>query len=466
MRQRRSCQAAKEVFVLENSTRSSFSGKLGFVLAAAGSAVGLGNIWRFPYLAAKYGGGMFLLVYLILVLTVGFTLVLAETAIGRKTGQSAIGAFSALNRKAGFLGVLNSVVPMLILPYYCVIGGWVIKYLITFAGGASANAAGTGFFSAFVSKPVEPILWLALFLGVTVLIVLGGVEKGIEKVSKWMMPALIVLSVIIAVYSITRPGALEGVKYYLLPDFSHFSIMTVVAALGQMFFSLSIAMGILIAYGSYMPKNIDMVKSVHQVELFDTSIAIIAGLMVVPAVFAFSGGEAAVGAGPSLMFETLPKVFESMGAGGIIGFIFFLLILCAALTSSIALLEAVAVTFQDKFHWSRKKSTLLCALGIFALALPVTLGYSTLSDFRILGFDMLDLFDFLSNSVLMPVAAFLTCIFITRVCGVKTIIDEVKLSSPFKGERTFTIFIKYLAPICTLAIFVTQMLSAFGVIKI
>lgn len=452
---------------MSNTHRSSFSGKIGFVLAAAGSAVGLGNIWRFPYLAAKYGGGIFLLVYLILVVTVGFTLVTAETALGRKTGQSAIGAFSSLSKRWGFLGVLNSVVPVIILPYYCVIGGWVIKYLVTFASGGGSEAAGTGFFTGFVSQPVQPILWLALFLALTLFVVLGGVEKGIEKVSKLMMPALLVLSVIIAVYSITRPGALEGLKYYLLPDFSRFSFMTVIAALGQMFFSLSIAMGILIAYGSYTPKDIDMEKSVKQVELFDTSVAFIAGLMVVPAVFAFSGGDqAALNAGPSLMFETLPKVFDSMGAGNVIGFIFFLLVLFAALTSSIALLEAVAVTFQDRLGWSRRKSTLLSAAGAMVLALPVALGYNVLSGFTLLGFNMLDFFDFVSNSVLMPVAAFLTCIFITRVVGIETVLDEVKLSSPFKRQRSFTIILRYVAPVCTLAIFVSQLLSSLGVISI
>jgi len=281
--------------------RSSFTGKIGFVLAAAGSAVGLGNIWRFPYLAAKYGGGIFLLVYLILAVTFGFALMVAEIALGRKTGQSAITAFKSLDKRFSFVGVLAALIPALILPYYSVIGGWVTKYLAVFASGGASAAAADDYFTGFISKPVEPVGWFLIFIALTALIVLLGVEKGVEKVSKVMMPVLVVLTLFIAIYAMFMPGALEGVKYYLTPDFSKFSATTVLAAMGQLFYSMSLAMGIMITYGSYMKKDVNLEKSVRQIELFDTGIAFLAGLMIIPAVFAFSGGdEAALGKGPSL----------------------------------------------------------------------------------------------------------------------------------------------------------------------
>ena len=284
---------------MENE-RSSFTGKLGFVLAAAGSAVGLGNIWRFPYLAAKYGGGIFLLVYLILVVTFGFALMTAEISLGRKTGLSAIGAFGKLSRKYAFIGYIEAIVPMIILPYYCVIGGWVTKYFAIFASGGALASASDGFFEAFIGRPAEPLGWFALYLGATALVVWLGVEKGIERVSKIMMPILIVLSIAIAIYSVCLPGAVDGLRYYLLPDFKNFSVTTVLAAMGQMFYSMSLAMGIMITYGSYMKKDVNLESSVRQIEIFDTGIAFLAGLMIVPAVFVFSGGdESALGKGPA-----------------------------------------------------------------------------------------------------------------------------------------------------------------------
>jgi len=312
---------------MSNEKRSSFTGKIGFVLAAAGSAVGLGNIWRFPYLAAKYGGGIFLLVYILLALTFGFALMTAEIAIGRKTGLSAVGAFKKLEKKYAFVGYLAALVPMIILPYYSVIGGWVTKYLYAFISGQASAAAGDSYFTGFISQTAEPIVWFLIYIGITVLVVLFGVEKGIEKVSKVMMPVLVVLSLFVAIYSMFIPGAIEGVKYYLLPDFSKFSATTVLAAMGQLFYSMSLAMGIMITYGSYMKKDVNLESSVKQIELFDTGIAFLAGMMIIPAVFAFSGGTPeALGKGPSLMFVTLPKVFATMPGGSIIGVVFFLLV--------------------------------------------------------------------------------------------------------------------------------------------
>lgn len=447
--------------------RSSFSGKLGFVLAAAGSAVGLGNIWRFPYLAAKYGGGIFLLVYIILAVTFGFALMTAEIALGRKTRLSAIGSFGALNKKWSFLGVLASIVPMIILPYYCVIGGWVTKYLVSYAAGQGAAAAGKDYFTNFIVQPFQPVAWLCIFIALTAVVVFLGVEKGVERVSKILMPVLVALSIGIAVYACIQPGAWEGIKFYFIPDFSRFSPMTVLAALGQLFYSMSLAMGIMITYGSYMKKEVNLEKSVRQIEIFDTVIALIAGLMIVPAVFVFSGGAAdAMSAGPGLMFQTLPQVFETMPGGHIIGGAFFLLVLFAALTSSISLMETVVSILHDKLHWNRRGICLLVAGGALLVGIPSALGFGIWEGIQILGMSILDFFDFLSNSVLMPVVALLTAVFVGFVIKPKTIIDEVELTGRFSGKKLFIIVIKWIAPICIVAILISSVLNGMGIIKI
>ena len=447
--------------------RSSFSGKIGFVLAAAGSAVGLGNLWRFPYLAARYGGGIFLLVAVILAVTFGFALMTAEIALGRKTGLSAIGAFRKLNKKYSFIGYLAALVPIIILPYYSVIGGWVIKYLTAFASGQTKAAAKDGYFEAFIGETGEPILWLAIFVLVTAVVVFLGVEKGIEKVSKALMPLLVLLTVGIAIYSVTLPGAWDGLLYYITPDFSRFSFTTVVAAMGQLFYSMSLAMGIMITYGSYMKKDVNLEKSVAQIEVFDTGIAFFAGMMIVPAVFVFNGGDgAAINAGPGLMFVTLPKVFDSMPFGTVVGALFFVLVLFAALTSSISLMETIVSIVQDRLHWNRKLSTVIITLFTLAVALPSSLGFGRWSDIQPLGMSFLDFFDFISNSVLMPIVAFLTCVFVGFVVKPKTVIDEVKLNSSFGREKLFVIMIKYVSPICLIVILVSSILNALGIITI
>ena len=454
-------------------SRSSFTGKIGFVLAAAGSAVGLGNIWRFPYLAAQYGGGIFLLVYLILAVTFGFALMCVEIAIGRKTGQSAINAYGQLNKKFSFIGWLGALVPAIILPYYSVIGGWVTKYLTVYIKGDVAAAAGDSYFGGFVSSAGPSIGYFMIFLGATALVVLLGVEKGIEKVSKVMMPILIALTVFIAVYSMTLPGAMEGVKYYLIPNFDGFTLgklgKTLLAAMGQLFYSMSLAMGIMITYGSYMKKDVSIEKSVRQIELFDTGIAFLAGLMVVPAVFAFSGGEADVGKGPSLMFVSLPKVFEFMGpvAGRIVGLVFFLLVLLAALTSSISLMETVVSIVRDKLGWGRKTACLVVFVGCIALGLPSALGFGPLSNIKPLGLDdILTFFDFISNSVIMPIVALLTCIFVGYILKPKALIEEIEIGGKFKAKTLFTVVIKYIAPVFITLILISSVLDAFGIMKL
>lgn len=445
--------------------KSGFTSKIGFVMAAAGSAVGLGNLWRFPYLAARYGGGIFLLVYLILAVTFGFALMLTEIAIGRRTGKSALGAFASLNKKYSFIGYLACTVPCIIFPYYCVIGGWVIKYLTVYLTGSGHAAAGDDYFTGFLSLAGEPVVWLLVFMIMTMAVVIMGVEKGIEKASKIMMPILVVLSVIIAGYGLTREGAMDGVVYYLTPDFSKFSVSLVFAALGQLFYSMSLAMGIMITYGSYMSKKENLESSVHQIELFDTAIAFIAGLIIIPAVFSFSGGDPSVlNSGPSLMFITLPKVFENMYMGQFVGLLFFVLVLFAALTSAISLMETIVSFIEEKTTLGRTKSSILVAVISMAIAVPSALGFSIWSHISVWGLSILDFFDFLSNSVIMPIVAFLTCVFAGFIIKPETIADEVESSGVFKSKKMYTIVIKYIAPIFIVMIFISSVLRGLGLV--
>lgn len=449
-----------------HNKRSTFSGKLGFVLSAAGASVGLGNIWRFPYLAAKYGGGIFLLVYIILALTFGYTMIMAETTLGRMTRKSPVGAYASFGKSKwlSFGGWINAIIPVLIVPYYSVIGGWVIKYLFSYLTGQGAGLAADGYFSGFISDGAATEICFLIFTLLTIGIIYAGVRNGVERVSKCMMPVLVVLSVIIAVFSMTRPGALEGVKYFLIPNVENFSWMTVVTAMGQMFYSLSIAMGILITFGSYMKKDISIEGSTRNVEIFDTAIAIMAGLMIIPAVFAFSGGDAeSLKAGPSLMFITIPKVFASMGLGTFVGILFFLLVLCAALTSSIALTESAVSTFQDELGWSRKKSALIVGVIMVVLGSLSSLGYGPLDGVKILGMQFLDFFDFLTNSVMMPIAAIATCILVSRVVGTKQIEEEVLLENgTFRRKKIFAFMIRYLCPVFAAIILISSVANAFG----
>lgn len=449
-----------------HKNRSTFSGKLGFVLSAAGASVGLGNIWRFPYLAAKYGGGIFLLVYIILALTFGYTMITAETALGRMTQKSPVGAYHSFGKSKwlSFGGWINAVIPILIVPYYSVIGGWVIKYLAEYIIGHGEKLAEDGYFGSFISSGASTELCFVLFTFFTVAVIFGGVRNGVERVSKFMMPILVVLSLFIAIYSINLPGAAEGVKYFLIPNFANFSWMTVVSAMGQMFYSLSIAMGILITFGSYMKKNVSIEASTENVEVFDTGIAIMAGLMIIPAVFAFSGGDAnSLQAGPSLMFITIPKVFAGIKMGSFIGILFFFLVLCAAVTSSIALTESAVSTFQDELGWGRKKSAAVITLIMLALGTLSCMGYGPLASVEILGMQMLDFFDFLTNSVMMPIAAIATCLLVSRKMGVEKIEEEMTLENgKFRRKHIFNFMIKYLCPIFAAIILVSSVANAFG----
>ncbi|MDE6592378.1 MAG: sodium-dependent transporter [Oscillospiraceae bacterium] len=460
--------------------RSSFTGTLGFIMAAAGSAVGLGNIWRFPYLAAKDNGGVFILVYVILAVTFGFTLLTTEIAIGRKTAQSPLTAYGLIHPKFKWVGVPACLVPVIILPYYCTIGGWVVKYLTVFITGKGAEAAKDGYFTGYITQNVFPVIFMAVFLGLTAFVVFSGVNKGIEKYNKVLMPALLVLIAGISVYSLTlkftdesgftRTG-LEGLKIYLIPDFSGMTVgdfaAVITDALGQLFFSISVAMGIMVTYGSYVKKDANLMKSINQIEIFDTIVALLAGMMIVPAVFTFMGEEG-MSAGPGLMFVSLPKVFEEMGtAGNVIGSLFFIMVLFAAVTSSVSVMEAIVSSIMDKFGLTRKKSAAIVTAYALVGGIIVCLGYNllyfevTLPNGTVA--QVLDIMDYISNNCLMPLVALLTCILIGWVTGSKVIIDEVTSGGVKFGRKTlYVVMIKFIAPILLFLL----LLQSVGILKI
>ena len=456
----------------QSETRAAWSNKLAFVLAAAASAVGLGSMWRFPYLAAKYGGGTFLFMYLVFVFTIGIALLLLETALGRKTGQSSIGAFKAFGKKYAFIGVFMSSIPFIIVPYYCVIGGWTTKYMAAYlTDGPAALADGGNYFSNFIANTPESLLFMIIFMAITYLVVALGVNNGIEKANLVMMPALIVVSAVLAVYALSLPGALDGLAFYLIPDVSKFSPELIVAALGQTFFTLSLAMGIMVTYGSYLEKKEKLTSSVMQIAGTTFAISLLAGLMIIPSTFAAlgSGDAVAQNAGPSLMFIILPQVFNSMGeAGGIIGCVFFILVIFAALTSSISLVETCTAVISDGSGCTRVRALIITIVFTTLAGIIVNLGYSGLSFIQPLGegTSILDFLDFISNSVMMPISAILTCIFVGWIIKPKTVADEVKVSARFSLEGAWTVMIKYVAPICIAIILVAYVAQTFGIITL
>ena len=470
---------------MEKEKRSSFSGSLGFVLAAAGSAVGLGNLWRFPTLAAKNGGGLFLAVYIILSLTFGFALLVTEIAIGRKTGKSPLLAYRALDRRFSFLGVIASVIPALIFPYYCAIGGWVTKYAATYVTGGASNIEAAGakeYFFGFIADFPAPMIWFFVFMAITAAVVLLGVEKGIEKASKIMMPALVLIIIGISVYSLTLSHtdesgvtrtAWEGFLIYIVPNFEGMTVGSfatlLLDAVGQMFFSMSIAMGIMITYGSYCKKDQNLVKSVNHIELFDTGVAILAGLVVVPSVFVFQGMDGLSAAGPSLMFVSLPEVFTAMGfVGNIVGAFFFVLVFVAALTSSISLLETVASSLIDAFGLKRPVATAIAFLFSLAVGIFICLGYNVFyADIPLPNGEtgqLLDLFDYIASSLMLPLVALITAVFVGWILKPKTLTDEIENGldgTVFRRKGLYTVMIKYIAPVL-LFLLILQAFNVFS----
>ena len=465
----------------KKESRGSFTGSLGFVLAAAGSAVGLGNIWRFPYLAAKDGGGIFLLCYLILALTFGFTLLITEISIGRKTGKSPLAAYAVIHPKMGWIGVVASIIPVLILPYYCAIGGWVLKYLAAYLTGNGLAAVADTYFTGFITAQWSPIVWFLIFLGATLFVVYKGVDKGIEKFSRILMPLLLVLILGIALFSlslkhtegdVTRTG-LQGLKVYVIPNFAGMTakqlLVVLTDAMGQLFYSISVAMGIMITYGSYVKKDTDINKSVNHIELFDTIVAFLAGMMIIPAVYTFMGREGMSASGPALMFVALPKVFGEMGSviGTVVGILFFLTVAFAALTSSVSIMEAVVSCAMDKFGWDRKKSVIATFVMAAVMGIVVCLGYNVLYFEAVLPNgsvgQVLDIMDYISNYVLMPVVSIATCVFIGWIVKPKTIIEEVtRNGEKFGREKLYIIMVKYVTPVLLLIL----LLQALGIVKL
>ena len=434
--------------------KSNFSGQIGFVLAAAGSAVGVGNLWRFPYLVAKDGGGLFLIIYIVLVLTFGFTLLTTDIAIGRKTGQSAIAAYETMRPGWKKLGILTFCVPILIMTYYAVIGGWILKYFTVYLTGDFAAAAKDDYFTDFITDPSS--VWFGLiFMLLTGFIVYNGVEGGIERCSKFVMPILLVLVVGIAIFSLTlRSGdesgavrtGLDGLKVYLMPDMSGLTLsrflQITLDAMSQLFFSLSVSMGIMITYGSYVQKEVDLNKSVAQIEIVDTGVAILAGMMIIPAIFVFSGIDG-MSAGPSLMFVALPKTFYAMGkAGYVIGLVFFLLTAFAALTSCISVLEAITANCMEVFHTERKKTTGVLTIIYLIATAVIALGYSVFYvEVKLPNGStgqLLDIMDYISNSFLMPLISVFSTILVGWIVGSKWIAEEMEHRTASFPESIYT----------------------------
>lgn len=457
-------------FTMEKK-QNHFSGQLGFVLAAAGSAVGVGNLWRFPYLAAKDGGGLFLIIYFILVLTFGFTLLTSDIAIGRRTQKSAIGAYEQMRPKWKGLGILTFLVPVLIMTYYAVIGGWITKYAVVYVSGQASAAAADDYFTSFITSPVSPVVFALLFMGVTALIVYNGVQNGIEKVSRWMMPVLLVLVVVIACYSLTlshtnADGQVvtgwQGFLYYLTPNLEGLTVQRflqiLLDAMSQLFFSLSVSMGIMITYGSYVRPEVDLNRAVNQIEIFDTGVAFLAGMMIIPAVYVFSGTEG-MGAGPSLMFVSLPKVFAAMGrAGTAVGILFFVTAIFATLSSCISVLESITANCMEIFHTSRKKTVLVLSVIYLAASAVITLGYSVFYVEVMLPNgsvgQLLDIMDYVSNSVMMPFIALLSTILIGWVMTPDYVIDEMQRNGEtFRRKKLYRVMIRYVAPVMMLVLF-------------
>ena len=448
-----------------------FSGQLGFVLAAAGSAVGVGNLWRFPYLAAKDGGGLFLIIYFILVLTFGFTLLTSDIAIGRRTQKSAIGAYAEMKPKWKFLGILTFLVPVLIMTYYAVIGGWITKYAVVYLTGQAKAAAADDYFTSFITSSTSPVIFALIFMGVTAFIVYNGVQDGIEKVSKWMMPVLLVLVVIISIYSLTLKHTdssgqvhtgIQGFLYYLTPNLEGLTVQRflqiLLDAMSQLFFSLSVSMGIMITYGSYVKPDVDLNKAVNQIEIFDTGVAFLAGAMIIPAVFVFSGTEG-MGAGPSLMFVSLPKVFAAMGKAGIfVGILFFVTAIFATLSSCISVLESIVANCMEIFHTGRKKTVSVLSAVYLAASAIIALGYSIFYVEVELPNgstgQLLDIMDYISNSVMMPFIALLSTILIGWVMTPDYVIDEMERNgSRFRRTKLYRIMIRYVAPVMMFILF-------------
>ena len=451
--------------------KQGFGSKIGFILAAAGSAVGLGNIWRFPYLVGRHGGGAFVLVYLLSVLLLGTVVMIAEMFIGKRAQRDIVNSYGKANKWLKWIGLLGVMVPFIISTYYAVIGGWASGYAIEYVINSSAIAPGEAgaAFTSFIGDPVRSILFFALFLVAAILIVCGGVQKGIEKAGKILMPALFVLLIAVIIAAMCLPGkgegqtVVDGLTFYLGKfDFEALGWNGVIAAMGQAFFSLSLGMGVMIAYGSYTGKGINIGKSALTVCGLDTLVALLAGFAIFPSMFATGNSALVSQAGAGLMFIALPEVFAAMGpAGNFVGFMFFVLVIFAAITSLISLIEVVSQYTLEKYHWSRAKAT--CVFGgiIGLIGLFVCLSQDYIK-YNLFGFDLLTYFDEVTNAVIMPILAFVACITVGYIIKPKNVMKELEeMGSSFKGQKFWLAMTMSVTPALVLIVLIMGIIDKF-----
>ena len=439
-------------------TKNQWASKLGFIMATAGAAIGLGNLWKFPYLMGRNGGGAFLLVYLLFICILGIPVMMVEMSLGRKTRHDPVQAYGDIHPHARIVGVFGVAAAFVILSYYSVIGGWILKYIVSYATAFEAPAD----FTAFISEPVEPMIWHFLFMGITTVICYCGIS-GIERASKAMMQLLFVLLVVIIVRSVTLPGAEEGLKFVFIPRSSAFTLGAVNAALGQVFYSLSLCMGITITYGSYLNEKENIPRSCLSVAGLDTLIALMAGIAIFPAVFSF-GLEP--GAGPGLIFGTLPKVFSSIKGGAFFALVFFALVLFAAVTSAIALLE-VSISFAvDTLRWPRKKATVILGTACFLVGIPSALSFGTLGDVTILNYSVFDFIGMITDNILLPMGGLTMCYYIGWKWHPEFLVEEIERDGiPFKLKKMWILCIRYLTPILVGVVTLSGFYSIYTVIR-
>lgn len=446
--------------------KTTFSGKLTTVLVAAGCSVGLGNIWRFPYVAGENGGGAFVLLYLACIVIIGLPVMLSEFAVGRSTQMSAVGAYKQLDRGAGrwkWLGYNGVFAAFVVMGFYFVVAGWTAEYFVFSATGELAKYTSvesySRLFSSFVSNPWRPLIFTWIFIAMSHAIIHLGVEKGLERVSKLLMPLLFMILIILSVNSLLMPGSWEGVKFFISPDFSKITPQVVLQAVGQAFFSLSVGLGALVAYGSYIPQGANLRTTALQVTLLDTSVAIIAGLIIFPACFSVGISPAS---GPALVFETLPAIFNTLPFSSLWATIFFLLLIIAALTSTMSLHEVTTVYFIEEWGISRKNGAILTSIIVGALGTVASLSMGVWSGFTIAGMNLFNLFDYVTANIMLPLGGLLTCIFVGYRMDRKIVESQITNGGAY-GNDYFRVMIFLLRYVCPIVIFVI-FLDSIGVL--
>lgn len=456
---------------MENPKREQWSSKMGFILAAAGSAIGLGNIWKFPYIAGENGGAAFLFIYLICILSIGLPVLIAEVLIGRTTQRNPVGAFKKLtnNKFWSYVGKMGIITAFIILSFYSVVAGWAIGYIVESAKGAFQSfkepAQAGEYFNSLLLQPEWNLFYLLVFILMSMFFVYFGVQKGIEKGSKIMMPLLFILLIILMIRGITLEGANEGLKFFFHPEWSKITSQTILLALGHAFFTLSLGMGVIMTYGSYMSNNDSIPGTSLSIIILDTVISVVAGVMIFTTVFAFGQDPAQ---GPGLIFHVIPVVFNQMPGGIFFAILFFILLALAALTSSISLIEVVVAYFVDEKKWKRQKAVIFTGVVGTLLAIPCSLSYNLMSEVKLFDSNFFDTLDFLASNILLPLGGFLLAIFVGYVWGLDKAVENLKIGSEKFFEKypvslfLWKIFIKYLAPL--LMFFV--LLDTVGILKV